>query len=978
MSQPFRNKTGGFIDRDRTWSFRFDGRIYEAHPGDTLASALLANGVRLVGRSFKYHRPRGIFSAGPEEPNALVELRDGNRREPNTRMTVTELFDGLEARSQNRFPSLRFDFLSVNALLAPLMPAGFYYKTFMWPPAFWEKFYEPLIRRAAGLGRAAATPDPDTYETLHAHCDVLVVGSGPAGLAAATVAGAAGARVILAEQDFLHGGGLLLDPAQEHWRQKMLVTLGAQTETRLLARTTVVGYYDHNVLGAVERVADHLAAPPPHTPRQRFWTIRAKSVVLATGFVERFIAFPGNDRPGVMLAGAAQAFAARFGVRAGDRAVLFANNDAAYESLFALQDAGIFVAGAVDPRTDSTAMAAARARGIAVWADSEITATTGRTQLSGVRIRRRNGTETALAADLLCLSGGINPSVQLASQSRTKLLWHDGLASFVPGVHIGMSHSVGAAAGITGISAAAADGARGGAAAATDAGFAADPTIALPDAAPTDATVFPLWEVKARGPAFVDLQTDVTAEDIRLAHREGYHHIEHAKRYTTHSMGTDQGKSGGIIGAAILAEVRGAPIATVGLPNFRPYVTPVTWGAAVGAHVGKDFAPTRRTALHAWHAQHGAVFTDAGLWLRPAYYPIAADKDAWASVLREASAVRQAVGICDVSTLGKIDVQGPDAENFLEHIYANRIASIPIGRARYGLMLREDGMVLDDGTVSRLAADHFFVSTTTANAAAVLTHMEFHLQTVWPDLDVQLASVTDHWAAMSLAGPSARQVLHACVQNLNIANESFPFMAVADANLTGCPVRVFRISFSGELAYEIATPSGHAQTVWRAVLEAGRAHGITPYGTEALGLLRIEKGHPAGAELNGQTTANDLGLGRMCGKKSDFVGRVLARRPGLTDPARPRLVGILPTDPDQELRAGAHLVLPNTTESLGWISSVTRSVILESWIGLAFLQDGERRTGENLHATFPLKNELAEIRIVSPHFVDPDGKNVRA
>ncbi|HSU06486.1 MAG TPA: sarcosine oxidase subunit alpha family protein [Acetobacteraceae bacterium] len=976
MSQSFRTQSGGHIDRGRLLRFRFDGHDYQGHPGDTLASALLANGVRLVGRSFKLHRPRGVFAAGVEEPNALAELRSGVRREPNTRMTMVELYDGLQAASQNRFPSLRFDVMAAAAGVAsPLLGAGFYYKTFMWPAAFWEKVYEPWIRRAAGLGRASGVPDPDQYEAMHAHCDVLVVGSGAAGLAAARVAGTAGARVILCEQDFTFGGGLLAERPHELWREQTLAALSAMPEVMLLPRSTVFGYYDGNTVGVVERVADHLPEPPPHAPRQRYWTIRAKSVVLATGAHERFIAFPGNDRPGVMLAGAAAVYATRYGVRPGRRAVLFANNDAAYESLFALQEAGVEIAGAVDARPDSAGAAAARERGIAVWA-GEIVATNGRLSLHGVSIRQRGGAETRIAADLLCVSGGINPAVHLASQSGTPLVWDDRLASFVPGEPLQSQQSAGAAAGVTGIAAAAADGARAGAAATRAAGFVANEAIELPHGDSADPTVLPVWEVKARGKAFVDIQDDVTTNDIRLAHREGYRHIEHAKRYTTHTMGTEQGKTGGLIGAAVLAEARGERVQDVGLPTFRPFTSPVTWGAIAGARVGKHFVPLRLTPMHSWHVQRGAEFVDAGQWLRPGLYPKPNDTDAWATVLREARAVRQAEGVCDVSTLGKIDVQGGDAAAFLDRVYANTFSNLPVGRARYGLMLREDGIVFDDGTTSRLAPDHFFVTTTTANAGPVMAHLEFHLQTCWPELDVQVASVTDQWASMSVAGPRARDALRGIVRGIDLSNEAFPFMAVSDAEVADCPVRVFRISFSGEMAYEIATPWGYGLRVWEAVMQAGAAFGIEPYGMEALGLLRIEKGHVAGPELNGQTTAADLGLGRMLKKRGDFIGRMLAQRPGLTDPDRPRLVGVMSADRSGALRAGAHLVEPGSTDSLGWITSVTRSVELDRWIGLAMLRGGTER--QRLDAAFPLKNEVVAVDVVSPHFVDPENVRVRA
>ncbi|WP_149537263.1 sarcosine oxidase subunit alpha family protein [Siccirubricoccus phaeus] len=974
MSQRFRLAAGGRIERGATLRFRFDGRDLTGHPGDTLASALLANGVRLVGRSFKYHRPRGILSAGVEEPNALVELRSGARQEPNTRATVMELFEGLEARSQNRAGSLAFDRMAANQLLSPWIGAGFYYKTLMWPAGFWERVYEPLIRRAAGLGRASGLPDPDGYDSAQAHCDVLVVGSGAAGLAAARAAGAGGARVILAEQDFELGGLLLAEPAQAGWRAGMLAALETMPEIRLWPRTTVFGFYDQGVLGAVQRLADHLPTPPPSIPRQRFWTIRAREVVLATGAHERFLAFPGNDRPGVMLAGSAAVYARRFGVKPGETAVLFATHDAAYDSAFALAGAGVRMAGIIDPRGDSAAMQAAREAGLPVQAGSEICGAIGGLSLRGVRTRQHGGagSEAALPCDLLLVSGGWNPAVHLASQSGAALAWDEALQAFLPGASVQRERSAGAARGVFGLAEAAADGAWAGREAAAAAGFAMDTSFPLPDAPTPDPRPYPLYEVKARGKAFVDLQDDVTAADMRLAHREGFGHIEHAKRYTTHAMGTDQGKSGGILGAAVLAEARGESLGVVGLPRFRPYATPVAIGAVAGEAVGAAYHPVRRTALHAWHEARGAAWLDAGMWKRPAYYPLLEERDPWDSILREARAVREDVGLCDVSTLGKIDVHGPDAARFLDLIYANTFSTLPIGRARYGIMLREDGILLDDGTTSRLGEHHFFVTTTTAQAATVLQHMEFHLASAFRELDVSLASVTDQWAAMSLAGPRARAVLARLATGLDLSG--LPFMGVAEAEVAGVKARIFRISFSGELAYEVAVRAGQAEPVWQALIDAG----ATPYGAEALGLLRIEKGHVAGAELNGQTTPGDCGLSRMLKKRGDFIGRVLGQRPGLLDPGRPRLVGLRSVDPARPVRAGSHFVAARgATESLGWISSTTRSVALGGWIGLGFLRGGEARHGEELIAANPLAEEEVPVRICSPHHYDPENARVR-
>jgi sarcosine oxidase subunit alpha len=938
--------------------------------------------VRLVGRSFKYHRPRGIVTAGSEEPNALVELRTGARREPNTRATVAELFGGLEATSQNGWPSVRFDLGAISGQFSRFLPAGFYYKTFMWPSSFWERVYEPAIRRMAGLGRAALDADPDHYEHTHAHCDVLVVGSGAAGLAAARTAGEAGARVILAEQDFELGGGLLVEPEHEAWRLSMVSALEALPEVRLLPRTTVFGYYDHNVLGAVERVADHLLTPPEHIVRQRYWVIRAKQVVLATGAIERLIAFPDNDRPGVMLASAAQTYVRRFGVLPGRRAVLFTNNDQAYSTVHALRDAGAEIAAIADVRPDSIAANTARGMGLKVWTGAEIAGVAGTRSIREVAIRRRNGSgSNGFAADLLCVSGGLNPSVQLASMTRAPLTWDSKLAAFLPGKPLQAERSAGDARGIFGVAAAATDGADAGATAAAAAGFSAAAKFALPGTHATEATpIEAFWEVKAKGKAFVDLQNDTIADDLRLAYREGYGHVEHAKRYTTHGMATEQGKIGGLVGSAVLAEARGEPVTKVGVPTFRPYVTPVAIGAIAGRDVGQHYKPKRRTAFHQWHIGAGAAFLETGLWLRPLYYTKTGETG-WDPILREARAVRASVGICDVSTLGKIDIQGRGAATFLDRLYINTFSSLPVGRARYGLMLREDGMVFDDGTTSRLDEHHFLMTTTTARAAEVLEHMEYHAQVTWPDLDVRFCSVTDHWAQMAVAGSNARRTLERCVGGLNISDAAFPFMAVGVGRIAGCEVRIFRVSFSGELAYEVATPSGYAEHVWAAILEAGRPFSIIPYGLEAMGLMRIEKGHVAGPEINGQTTVGDLRMERMVKKKGDFIGRINAMRPGLVATDRPRLVGIRAVDAsfERRLRGGAHIVSRESSkESLGWVTSVTRSVELDRWVGLAMVKHGPERVGQRMFATFPLKKEVVEVEITSPHHIDPENRRVRA
>ncbi|HKO08681.1 MAG TPA: sarcosine oxidase subunit alpha family protein [Alphaproteobacteria bacterium] len=994
MSQPFRNREGGLIDRGRTIGFSFDGKHYEGHPGDTLASALLANGVRVVGRSYKYHRPRGVLTAGPEEPTALVRLGARGRAEPNTRATMVELHDGLAAESQNRWPSLAFDLGAVNGLLSPLLPAGFYYKTFMAPRGGW-KLYEKIIRRAAGLGTAQREPDPDVYEKHHAHCDVLVVGGGPAGLAAALAAGRAGARVILVDETAAFGGQLKRErmtiegkPALD-WVGGAVAELAGMAEARLLLRTTAFGYYDHNLVALCERVADHLAAPPPYAPRQRLWLVRAREVVLATGAIERPLVFAGNDRPGVMLANAARAYVNQFAVRPGLTAVVCTNNGDAYRSAADLADAGVRVAAVVDARPGAAGAleALAREKGIEILAGHGVVAAHGRKGVRAIDAMALDahgvpgGRGRTLACDLVAVSGGWSPSVHLHSQSGGRLDYDETLAAFVAGASKQRARSAGAARGQYTLRAALADGFESGAAAARAAGFgsgAVPPTPRVEKEA--EARLRPLWSAMPaagrKGKRFVDIQDDVTAEDVALAAREGYVSVEHLKRYTTLGMGTDQGKTANLNGLAIMAQLRGLPIPSVGTTTFRPPYTPVSFGALAGREVGKAFQPIRRSAMHEWHEEQGAVFVEAGLWLRPRYYPRGRE-DVRAAAAREARHVREAVGLVDVSTLGKIDIAGRDAAEFLDRVYVNGWKTLAVGKARYGLMLREDGIAFDDGTTSRVGESRYFMTTTTANAAKVLAHLEYYLQVVWPELKVQATSVTEEWAAMALAGPRSRAVL-ARLADIDVSDAALPFMGVRDCRVAGIPARVFRISFSGELAYEINVPADWGRFVWEAAMSAGRAEDIIAYGTEAMGTLRIEKGHVAGGELNGQTTPQDLGLGRLVSTKKDFIGKALLARPGLQDPERPRLVGLAPIDGKTRIRAGAHIVVEasGTGSAIGHVSSAAWSPALGHPIALALVAGGLARKGETLYASFPLKGEVVGVGVSDPVFVDPEGRRL--
>lgn len=995
-TQPFRCPDGGLIDRARPLSFTFDGSRYQGYVGDTLASALLANGVRLVGRSFKYHRPRGIYSAGPEEPNALVRLRAGACAEPNTRATMIELFDGLVAESQNRWPSLRFDAWALNGLLAPLFPAGFYYKTFKWPAAWWEPLYERFIRRAAGMGTAAREPDPDRYEKRYAHGDVLVVGGGPAGLMAAMAAAHSGARVILVDETAGFGGALkrerrTLDgrPVLD-WVKATVAALEAMPEVILLPRTTAFGYYDHNLVALVERVADHVPAPPPHTPRQRLWLVRAKQVVFATGAIERPLVFADNDRPGVMLASAARAYVNQYAVRPGRRAVVFTNNDDAYRTALDLHDAGVEVAAVVDARPAGDAALVDRARDarIEILAGHGVTGARGRAVVSGVEVAPAGkaglGARRRIDCDLIAVSGGWSPTVHLHSQSGGKPMWDNGILAFVPGAARQATRAAGAARGLFRLADCLADGAKAGAEAARAAGFDSGAALALPACADEAAYhVAPLWSAAAprRGKSFVDIQDDVTADDVALAAREGYVSVEHLKRYTTLGMGTDQGKTSNVNGLAIMAALRGAPIPAVGTTTFRPPYTPVTLGAMAGTETGAHFAPVRRTPLHAWHERAGAVFVDAGLWRRPRYYPRAGE-DMAAAVAREVKSVREGVGLVDVSTLGKIEVQGPDAAELLDRVYANRFVTLPVGRARYGLMLREDGIVFDDGTTARIGATRYLMTTTTINAAKVLAHLEYHLQVVWPELRVQVASVTDAWVGIALAGPKARAVLETALTGIDVSAAAFPLMAVGQGRIAGVPVWVSRISYSGDLAYEILAPADHGETVWQALLAAGAPSGIVPYGTEAMNVMRVEKGHVAGPEIDGRTTADDLGLARLVKNGRDFIGRRLAERLAFQAPERPRLVGLTPADGVTRLAAGAHIVAdanaPPLVPTLGHVTSAVLSPTLGRPIALGLVAAGLARKGETLFAVDPLRGRVTAVVVSEPHFFDPDGKRLHA
>ena len=992
MTQPFRLASGGLIDRDQPLEFRFNGKRLHGYAGDTLASALLANGVRLVGRSFKYHRPRGIVCAGADEPNALVQLESGARTEPNVRATQIELHDGLVAASQNCWPSVEFDIGSVNNLLSRLLPAGFYYKTFMWPPSLWMT-YERLIRSAAGMGRAPDAPDPARYEHRHAHCDVLVAGGGPAGLAAALAAARSGARVVVADEGREFGGSLLNDRADIdgepalNWVRRTVAELARLPDVTLLRRSTVFGYFDHNALAIAENAPQARA----HAPAQRMWKVRAVQVVLATGALERPLVFANNDRPGVMLASAARTYANRYAVKPGSRAVVVTNNDSAYSAALDLRTSGVDIAAIIDARAGTLGRAPLEAAqsGIERRYGSAITRVLGGRRVAAVEIARvddsgnARGATTTIECDLVCMSGGWSPAVHLHSQAKGKLTFDERLAAFVPGIAAQAARSAGSANGAMTLAACLAEGFAAGAAAAHAAGHGDGTPPPSPAASPDHhAPLKPLWQVRtgARDKCFVDFQNDVTTADIALAAREGYTSVEHLKRYTTLGMGTDQGKLSNINGLAIHAQLLNAQIPDVGTTTFRPPYTAVTFGAMAGQERGPHVAPLRLSAMDAWHAEAGATFINAGLWRRPQLYARSGETDLDA-VNREVLAVRNHAGLVDVSTLGKIDIKGRDAAELLERVYINHWKNLAIGKVRYGVMLREDGMLFDDGTTARIGEHHYVMTTTTANAIKVMSTLEYLLQVEWRELDVYLTSVTEQWAAMALAGPAARRVLQAVAPEHDWSNAALPYMGSCATTIAGIPARVFRISFSGELAYEINVPADYGRAFWERLIAAGAPLGITPYGTEAMGVLRIEKGHVAGMELDGRTTPGDLGLGQLVSARKDCIGKRSLTRAALAATDRRQLVGLLPLDGKTPVPRGAQLVadanarLPNPI--LGHVTANCYSPTLGKPIALALLANGRALIGKTFDATSPLAGITVPVTVTNHVFFDPAGVRVR-
>ncbi len=980
---PYRTAGRG-NDGSKTINFTFDGKAYQGVQGDTLASALLANGVHLMGRSFKYHRPRGVLGAGSEEPNALVTLDRGKGRvTPNIRATVLEIFEGLVTRSQNAWPNLKTDIGAFNNIFSAFFPAGFYNKTFMWPKSFWDKVYEPIIRNMAGLGPAPSEPDADVYASVYGHCETLIVGAGPAGIAAALTAAKSGGRIILVDENPVLGGSLLSVPNDKidgleisKWLANSIRTLQKMRNVKLMTRTTAIGYYHDNFIGLAERITDHIPNITPGVSREKLHRIRAGKVILAQGAIERPLVFNGNDRPGVMLASAAQTFQSRYGVAVGNAAILFTSHDSGYAAVFDLADANIRIPIVVDVRDEipKDIRAQAKQRGIEIASGASISKTHGSTRINGVEIYSPStGAKRKVNCDALLMCGGWTPSLHLWSHSKSTIKWDDEIAAYVPDMPNENAVCAGACNGDFGLLAAL----KGGNKAAG--GRKTYKVTARNFGAGTTFVSLPSYIDTSKQKAFVDFQNDATQKDINLAVREGFASIEHVKRYTTIGMATDQGKTSNLNAMQIASNAVNKTVEQVGLTTFRPPYTPTTYGTFAGYRTGDLFEVERKTPMDGWAQEHGAVYEPVGIWRRARYFPKPGE-DMDAAVARECKATRDSLGIFDASTLGKIEVVGPDAAKFMNLMYTNPWAQLGEGRCRYGLMLREDGYIYDDGVVGRLAEDRFHVTTTTGGAPRVFRHMEDYLQTEFPHLDVWLTSTTEQWAVIALNGPSARKLIEPFVENIDLSPEKFPHMAVREGTICGVETRLFRVSFSGELGFEINVPAHYGRAVWETLFEAGKKYAITPYGTETMHVLRAEKGFIiVGQDTDGTVTPGDAGMEwAVSKKKKDFVGRRSLKRPDLVASGRKQLVGLLTENPKTVLEEGAQIVAdPNQSIPMDMIGHVTSSYWSESLghsIAMALVMYGFDKEGEDIY--IPIEGNTHKAKIVSPMFYDPKGERL--
>ncbi len=984
----FRKAGRGIVDSAKAINFTFDGKTYQGFEGDTVASALLASGNHLMGRSFKYHRPRGVLGAGSEEPNALIAIDRGTGRvTPNVRATTQEIYEGLNAESQNRSPNLKFDMGAFNNAFSIFFPAGFYNKTFLWPKSFWDKVYEPFIRNMAGLGPAPTADDPDVYASSYGHCETLIIGGGPAGLAAALAAAKSGEPVILVDENPQLGGSLLTTPTIEingkparDWIAKSLKILSKAENVTLMTRTTATGYYHDNFVALVERITHHVPNAKIGKVREELHRIRAKRVILAQGAIERPLVFNGNDRPGVMLASAAQAYLGQYGVAVGNEAVVFTSHDTAYQAAFDLADANIRIAAIIDVRDEvqNDLTEGATQRGIKIIRSAVISKTFGTLRIKACEIYEpETGIKTKIRCDALLMSGGWTPSLHLWSHSKGGIKWDADIAAYLPDVANENAVCVGACNGDFGIAAALSAGHKAGQK--TGGGRKVYKTNEADFGTGVVNNGLPNYIDTAKQKAFVDFQNDVTEKDIKLAVLEGFKSIEHVKRYTTNGMATDQGKTSNLNALEIASKAVGKPIEKVGLTTFRPPYTPTTFGALTGYRDAELFDPTRKTSIDPWAEANGAVFEPVAHWRRAWYFPKAGE-DMHAAVSRECKATRDSLGIFDASTLGKIEVVGPDAAKFMNLMYTNPWSALPVGGCRYGLMCREDGYIYDDGVVGRMAEDRFHVTTTTGGAPRVYRHMEDYLQTEFPHLDVWLTSTTEQWATIAINGPNARKLIEPFVEGIDLSPEAFPHMKLREGKICGVPTRLFRVSFTGELGFEINVPSHYGRALWETLMEAGKQYEICPYGTETMHVLRAEKGFIiVGQDTDGTVTAHDAGMSwAVSKKKKDFVGKRSLARTDLTANGRKHLVGLLTEDPNIVLEEGAQIVTdpnqPIPMDMLGHVTSSYWSEPLGRSIAMAMVRDGFNRMDETLHV--PMPNMAHKVKVVKPVFYDPKGEKL--
>jgi sarcosine oxidase, subunit alpha len=1001
MKKNLRLKTGKNIDETYKISFKFNGSTYYGFKGDTLASALLANDVHLIGRSFKYHRPRGIMTAGSEEPNAIVQLHDNtSRTEPNVRATEVEIYEGLRASSQNCWPSVNFDIGGINNFFSPLLPAGFYYKTFMWPASFWRK-YEYFIRKSAGLGKSPTQPDPDIYEHKYIHCDVLVIGSGISGIMAAKTAAKNGFKTLLVDEKPNLGGSTIYQNSDyfkinnqnsSSWLEKEINEIKKLENLEIKTRTSVAAYHGYNFLLASENLTDHLPVEQRKgKTRHKLLKIRAKKVISATGSIERPMVFDNNDRPGILLSSAIKRYADFFGVACGEKNILFTNNDSAYETAISLIQKGINIDAIIDNRVevDSKLIYEVEKNNIIIYKGYTIIDTFGYKRINKISIKQLSqngqkvvGSRINLSCDCLGVSGGWTPAVHLFTQSGGKLKFRDEDQTFIPYTYPSDQLSIGACNGdltldeilnntpnslkeFLNIK---------------DTEYDRLEILSSTNKSKRNIWLLPSDKAFGKTKSFVDYQNDATAKDIKLALREGFRSIEHVKRYTTTGMGTDQGKLGNMHALGIISETAGTKMGELGTTTFRPPYTPLTFGTIVGRNVGEYFDIFRRTPIHSWHEENKAEFENVGQWKRAWYYPLD-NENMHKAVQRESKAARESAGILDASTLGKIDIQGTDASEFLNRVYTNAWTKLAIGKCRYGLMLNEDGMVYDDGVTTRLGENHYIMTTTTGGAANVMGKLEDYLQTEWPELDVYLTSVTDHYATVSVCGPNSKKIVTEVIPDLDFSDESFPHMSFKNAKIGNINCRIMRISFTGEHSYEINIQANYGKSVWEKCMKAGKNYNITPYGTETMHLLRAEKGFIiVGQDTDATMTPIDLQMDWIVSKKKyDFIGKRSLYRSDTIKEDRKQLVGLLTDDPNEILEEGAQIVadinkLP--IEMLGHVTSSYYSPNLNKSIALGVVRGGKNMMGQKL--IIPMEKKNINVTVADPVFFDKENKRLNA